>query len=249
MAFLLALVWAGPDFLDADSPPRSGAGLVQALAPLLGQPFRFDGAQDDKGRWVTFSRPDQVSPRPGFNCSGFAVAAARVLLDRPFSLGEASRDRRGDSGPGSPLGQDWDFGLDLIANLTEGRALRVFPEETDLEAPAREPLGPGRSMGWGVNLHSRDFEDILAQIKPGCFAFFSLSRPDGRFPAGVAYHHVGLIVPEPPHLWLYHSLTGRGTHRINLADPGQLARFRSHYPPLVRGERRIFMIEAAPPGL
>jgi hypothetical protein len=104
-------------------------------------------------------------------------------------------------------------------------------------------------MGWGANLHSRAFEDLLAQIRPGYFVFFSLSRPDGRFPAGVAYHHVGLIVPEPPHIWLYHSLAGPGTHRVNLADPGQLARFRRNYPPLVRGERRIFMIEAAPPDL
>jgi len=224
-----------------------GAALVQALAPLLGQPFRSDGAQDEEGRWVSFSRPDLVSPSPGFNCSGFAVAAARLLLDRPFSLAEAVHDRRGDSGPGSPLGQDWDFGLDLILNLAEGRAVRTLPE-TNLESPALEPFGPGRALGWGTALHGRDFEDLLARIRPGDFAFFCLSRPDGRFRAGVSYYHVGLIVPEPPHLWLYHSTLGRATHRVDLADPGRLAAFRRQFRPPARGERRIFMVEVAPPG-
>ena len=295
--------------------------MVQALAPLLGQPFRVDGAQDEEGRWVTFNRPDKISSAPGFNCSGFTVAAARLLLARPFSLAEATRDRRGDSGPGSPLGPDWDFGLDLIFNLSEGRAVRTLPEFLDSPAveppgpgvgeaeflnsppveypgPGRgasdlpddqdfwdypalepsgprgaaeiinypavdppgprgaeelknsaplEPLGPGRALGWGVDLHSPEFEELLAQIRPGDFAFFCFSRPDGRFPAGVSYYHVGLIVPEPPHLWLYHSTLGAATHRVDLAVPGRLARFRGQFPPPPRGERRVFMIEVAPP--
>jgi hypothetical protein len=98
-------------------------------------------------------------------------------------------------------------------------------------------------MGWGVDLHSPDFEDLTAQIRPGNFAFFCLSRPDGRFPAGVSYYHVGLIVPEPPHLWLYHSTLGGATHRVDLADPGRLAAFLNQFPPPARGERRIFMVE------
>ena len=231
---------------DPYFPTPPGAGLVRALAPLLGQPFRLDGALDEEGRWVTFSRPDRVSPSPGFNCSGFAVAAARLLLARPFSLAEAVHDRRGDSGPGSPWGRDWDFGLDLILNLAGGRAVRALPE-TDLESPALEPLGSGRSLGWGADLHGRAFEGLLAQIRPGHFAFFCLSRPDRRFSAGVSYYHVGLIVPEPPHLWLYHSTLGLAVHRVDLAKPGQLARFRRHFPPPARGERRIFMVEVAPP--
>ena len=379
LAFFLALGLAWPEALKAASPPPPGAALVKALAPLLGQPFRVDGAQDEEGRWVTFNRPDEISSAPGFNCSGFTVAAARLLLARPFSLAEATRDRRGDSGPASPLGPDWDFGLDLILNLSEGRALRTLPETPfsllppgrtadipdpefedspplespgpgrgaadlpdpefenspaaeppgpgrgaadlpdlefenppavaspgpgreaadlpdpefenspaaeppgpgrgaadlpdlefenppavaspgpgrgaadlpDLEfenPPPLEPLGPGRAQGWGVDLHSPEFENLLAQIRPGNFAFFCFSRPDGRFPAGVSYYHVGLILPEPPHLWLYHSTLGAATHRVDLAAPGRLARFRRQFPPPALGERRVLMIEVEPPG-
>jgi hypothetical protein len=99
-----------------------------------------------------------------------------------------------------------------------------------------------------VSLHGSEFENILRLIRPGDFAFFCLSRPDGRFPAGISYYHVGLIVPEPPHLWLYHVTRGLRTHRVDLADPGQLARFRRHFPPpRGEGERRIFLLEVVPP--
>ncbi|MDR2724473.1 MAG: hypothetical protein LBC90_00075 [Candidatus Adiutrix sp.] len=256
LAFLLAVAALKPASLNADpSPPLEvapleaalpGADLARALAPLLGQPFRPDGARDEQGRWITFDRPDQVSSNPGFNCSGFVLAAARILLARPVSLAEAVRDRRGDSGPGAPLGQDWDFGLDLILNLAEGRFVRALPE-VDFEAPALEPLGPGRALGWGTDLHGREFEDLLGLIRPGDFAFFCFSRPDRRFPAGVSYYHVGLILPEPPHIWLYHVTRGLATHRVDLADPAQLARFRRHFPAPARGERRIFMVEVQGP--
>ena len=241
LALLLAVSMA-PDSLAAETSPPPGAELVQALTPLLGQPFRSDGAQDEEGRWVTFNQPDQVSAAPGFNCSGFTVAVARRLLNYPFSLSEAAHDRRGDSGPGSPLGQDWDFGLDLILNLAEGRILRTLPE-TDLESRPFETLGSGRALGWGTDLHGQDFEDLAARIQPGNFAFFCFSRPDRRFAAGVSYYHVGLIVPEPPHIWLYHSTLGRASHRVDLAAPEQLARLRRHFPPPAWGERRVFMVE------
>ncbi|MDR0881031.1 MAG: hypothetical protein LBP55_00575 [Candidatus Adiutrix sp.] len=231
----------------ADPPPLFAPALTEALAPLLATPFRIDGATDEAGRWVTFNRPDQVSPRPGFNCSGFTVAAARSLLGRNFNLAEVSRDRRGDSGPGATLGQDWDFGLDLISNLAEGYPHRWLPEPADPAAPPLIPLGPGRALGWGVDLHSPEFERELSRLQPGRLAFFVFSKPTGLFPAGVSYYHVGIIIPDPPARWLYHTTLGGGAHRVNLAEPAALARLRRHFPPVKAGERRVLLLEVTPP--
>ncbi|MDL2226394.1 hypothetical protein LJB86_01910 [Deltaproteobacteria bacterium OttesenSCG-928-M10] len=233
----------------ADSPPpeQQSRSLTAPLARFLGIPFRVDGAQDLLGRWVTFNQPDDPAGEPGFNCSGFTVAAARELLGRDFGLSEASRDRLGDSGPSAPYGQDWDFGLDLILNLAEDYPHRFLPDTYDPARPAFEPISPGRAHGLGVSLHSPAFEEQLARIQPGRFCFFTFSRPDRRFPAGVSYYHVGIIVAEGRDLWLYHTTAGAKTNRVNLADPEGLARLRRHFKPLETAERRVFMIEVIPP--
>ena len=237
--------WGGAGQTAAD--PAPGQTMTASLARFLGIPFRVDGAADTLGRWVTFNEPELVVQTPGFNCSGFTVAAARELLGYNFDLIEVNFDRRGDSGPGAPLGQDWDFGLDLILNLSEDYPRRFLPEP---ENPQNTPLiaiGPGRALGWGVSLHSPAFEEQLKLIQPGRFCFFTFSKPDRRFPAGVSYYHVGVIVPDAQGLWLYHSTLGAKTNRVNLADPEGLARLRRHFPPIQNGERRVFLIEVTPP--
>lgn len=230
--------------ISANAAPRS---FTETLNAFLSIPFREDGAQDSQGNWVTFSRPDIQLDSPGFNCSGFAVAAARALLGRDFSLSEATLDRRGDSGPESEMGQDWDFGLDLILNLAEAFPHRYLPEPNDRAAPPLLPLRPGRALGWGVDIHGPDFEELLGQISPGNFCFFVFSRPNGHFPAGVSYYHVGLIVPEGSSRWLYHTTLGAKTNRIDLGSQEGLARLRRYFKPVPYGERRVFMVEVSPP--
>lgn len=229
------------------SAVRPPAALTGALSRFLGTPFREDGALNQAGQWATFNHPEQISEQPGFNCSGFTVAAARELLGRNFNLTEASCDRRGDSGPGAELGQDWDFGLDIILNLAEDYPHRFLPEPENREGPPLIPLRPGRSLGWGLSLHSPDFEALLKRLQPGNFAFFTFSKPNGRFPAGVSYYHTGLIIPEPPHIWLYHCTLGAKTYRVDLASAEGLARLRRHFKPITNGERRVFMVEVSPP--
>ncbi|MEJ2716140.1 MAG: hypothetical protein P8182_03240, partial [Deltaproteobacteria bacterium] len=86
----------------------------------LGIPYRDDGVLDSRGRFTTFNRPDEIYSTPGMNCSGLVLSVSRFLLNKNFTLTEASRDRQNNSGPGAAFGKDWDFGLDLILNLTDG---------------------------------------------------------------------------------------------------------------------------------
>ena len=244
---LLAFFWAPPAQSQEPPVPAEGRSMTGALDKFLGIPFREDGAADGAGRWVTFNQPDLAVDTPGFNCSGFTVAAARELLGRDFGLTYYSRDRRGDSGPGAALGQDWDFGLDLILNLAEDYPHRFLPEPDDPGETPRIPIDSGRALGWGVSLHGPEFEEQLARLTPGRFSFFVFSRPDRRFPAGVSYYHVGVIVAEGPHLWLYHTTLGAKTNRVDLASAEGLARLRRHFKPVQNGERRVFMIEVEAP--
>jgi len=251
LLFYLAATLIGSQPLPAENLPaptlREPAAMAESLNRFLGTPFRADGALNQAGQWTTFNHPDQISELPGFNCSGFTVAAARELLGRNFNLSEVSRDRRGDSGPGAELGQDWDFGLDIILNLAEDYPHHFLPEPENPDQPPLIPLRPGRALGWGVSLHGPEFEALLERLRPGNFAFFTFSKPDGRFPAGVSYYHVGVILPEPPHIWLYHSTLGAKTNRVDLASTEDLARLRRHFKPLTNGERRVFMVEVSPP--
>jgi hypothetical protein len=58
---------------------------------------------------------------------------------------------------------------------------------------------------------------------------------------------VGVIIPDPPDLWLYHATLGGGVHRVNLAEPAALARLRRHFPAVRLGQRRVLLLEVTPP--
>ncbi|UQZ89986.1 hypothetical protein C4J81_12540 [Deltaproteobacteria bacterium Smac51] len=237
----------------APSPARPiipGEALTTALEKFIGVPFRVDGALNLAGQWVTFNQPETPLKGPGFNCSGFTVAAARELLGEDFPLNTVGADRQGDSGPGSPLGHDWDFGLDLILNLSQNHPRRFLPPQpvTDADQPPLFPLRPGRALGWGLDIQSPELEGLLRQLRPGHFAFFVFSKPSGHFPAGVSYYHVGIIIPDNSGIWLYHTTRQSRTYRLNLGDPAGMSRLRRSFPAIKGGERRVFMVEVIPSG-
>jgi hypothetical protein len=169
------------------------------------------------------------------------LAAARVLLGTNFSLDYARADLFIDSYPGSPLGEDWDFGLDVALNLA-GRGSALFP------AGAGPPLGEndhGRKVGLGVSMHDPGFEGLLAGLPQGAY-FFAMSKPDRRFPGGLSYYHNGILIRTGSSAWLYHATRRAGVHRLDLLKPSSLDNFRRHFPPIRNhGERRI-VLAAAP---
>lgn len=228
--------------LELSNTNGSSTPYSQALKKFMGIPFRVDGASDIDGNWVTFKNPHQNLSSPGFNCSGFTIAAVREMLGQQITLEDATRDRQLDSGPDSPLGQDWDFGLDLILNLAQNYTYKLLPAPPN---PQDTPIdhSEARPLGWGVNIHSPELETVLDTLQPGTIILFAISRPTRKFGAGIAYYHVGIILPEPPHLWLYQTTTGARTNRIDLASPTGLARFQREFKPIPGTQRRLLLIE------
>jgi hypothetical protein len=222
-----------------------GATAAEILAAFNRVPYRADGVVSDDGRHSLWSAPERSFRNPGLNCSGYLLSVSRFLLGANITLAEARRDIRGDSGPQSPWGEDWDFGLDVILNLAGG-GNRPFPQDGEypLSRNAR-----GRPVGWGVNIHAPEFTEILGALAPGRIYFFAISKPDRRFPGGLSYYHNGLIrVGEGGETFLHHATLKAGAHFLDLRNPSSLATFRKAFPPLANGgERRVAFVMAPYP--
>jgi cell wall-associated NlpC family hydrolase len=196
---------------------------------------------DPSGRHTLIADPSATFASPGFNCSGFVTTASRKLLARPLPLDAIKRDRKGDSGPGSPLGEDWDFGYDLILNITEGLPRRLL-------APAgRLPSAPGDPAAWdaarfrGFPLHDASaWNAVLPLIRPGELALAAFSKEKG---GRLYYYHVGLLVTDANgRTFLYHATPGQGTHRLELSSPAGMAAFAKEFGEKRFGEKWIALL-------
>jgi hypothetical protein len=218
-----------------------GVSPSDAAAAFLGLPYRTDGALDELGRWTYFARPEIVLDSPGLNCSGFVVAAARKALRRPLPLAAMLRDRNHDSGPGAPGGKDWDFGFDLVLNVSEGLARKVLLPEGRIDLPKD---ADGRNLR-GVALDdAAAWEKILALLRPDrpCLLSFSHLRK-GR----LLHHHVGLLLADTEgHAWFEQSLRKGGVQRMDLAAPGGIARFLAQQAKWPGTDGHVLLIEVAP---
>jgi cell wall-associated NlpC family hydrolase len=220
-----------------------GGSVFEYLDAFLRIPYRKDGAVSDDGRYTVWADPDKTFKSPGLNCSGFMVAAARFLLGANFTLEEGKRDALSDSGKDSPLGEDWDFGLDTALNLA-GPGATLFPYAGEY---GRVTDDRGRLLGLGADIAGPGFEDALSRLMPGKLYFFAVSKPDRRFKGGLSYYHNGIAAADMTgEKRLYHSTGRAGVHRMSLGNPAGLANFRRYYPPVRGGERRIIFIEAVP---
>ncbi len=211
------------------------ADPTAALRPLVGIPYVVDAGEDERGRFVLISHPERALPRPGLNCSGFVVAACRRLLGYRGTLVEAGVDRRGDSGPSAALRQDWDFGLDLILNLSEGQSRHRFGIDITDALPDQD----GRSLR-GFRLDTpRLWERLLPRLRGDAVYLGSLSRvKHGR----LSHHHVALLLKdEAGRSWFYHTLPRSCVHRIALDAPQGRQRLLQMFGPA----QHLLLVEVA----
>ena len=242
-ALLLWSYWLsmGVQVAVAD-PLRAGDQSLSVLArSYLTIPYRTDGATDMRGRYVTFGKPTAALSGPGFNCSGFVVDFARKALGKPLPLAAVTVDRENDSGPGARWGEDWDFGRDLILNVTEGRAREFI-------GPAGEPGIDGFPIV-GFNLHDKTiWRSVFAQLETGKIYFASLSKPwYATKPYRLIHYHVAVILKESANrIWLYHATRRSRVHRYNLASAEGMARFDYQFARSMFGNKHILLIGVAP---
>ena len=224
---------------------KAGATPVEILSSFLNLPYREDGAQDENGRWTLFADPSASFKSPGANCSGFVLSASRCLLGRNITLAEALRDRAGDSGAGSAMGRDWDFGWDLIRNISEGlpRALLLPGGGT------ADPNGyDGRFRGWELNSDAT-WQELLPRLKPGRLYLLSFSK-ETRAPGYTLLHyHVGILIkgPKGEALLFQTSSDGGKVNRRNLADAKGMASLHRDFADRPGSKKMLAVIEVALP--
>ncbi|MDR1677842.1 MAG: hypothetical protein LBS44_05555 [Deltaproteobacteria bacterium] len=228
-------------------PYPEGADRETVLQVFMSLPYREDGVVTDDGRWATWNAPDHTLTGPGFNCSGYLLEVIRHLSHRNISLNEANFDRGGDSGPDSEYGLDWDYGLDIILNLSGANFSQLIPPSPD---NTHQINSKGRPEGLGLDINGPDFPAMMQSLEPDNIYLFAISKPDRRFKGGLSYYHVGMLhTDKAGNIWVYQSTKRTGVHRLNLNNPGGIATIRRYFPPIKNAQRRIVLARFNPNNL
>ncbi|MDP2876262.1 MAG: hypothetical protein Q8O00_08765 [Holophaga sp.] len=203
---------------------------------LLGIPYVEDGMLDAHGCWTYFGHPEIKQPHPGLNCSGFLVAAAQHLLGCRLTLQQITQDRLSDSGQGAPQGKDWDFGWDLILNLSEGLTRRwIVPNGTSPIGSEDARITPGFRIQ-----DSSAWTHIFPRMQDGRIYLASLWRTQRT---GIRHHHVALLLRDSSgRTWFYQTLPGGRTHRLQISSAKGFARLCEMFGP----SERILLLEVEP---
>ncbi|MDR0826576.1 MAG: hypothetical protein LBN33_01680 [Desulfovibrio sp.] len=237
-----------PAQADAPPPPQGLGKLAKATDPhtvaesFLGIPYRVDGAIDDQGFFTLFADPARRFSSPGLNCSGLVLGMSRFLLQKNIPLQGVLRDRLGDSGPGAKLGEDWDFGWDLVMNISEGipRTL-LLPDFAVADPVAGSGIGPR-----GYDIHKPgSLEELGRRLRPGFLYLVSMSVEGRREGYPLSHYHVGLIlVNGKGQAWFYQT-TGRGgaANRRDLKSAAGRESFRKSFANGGDNRRMLLVVE------
>jgi hypothetical protein len=231
-----------PDPRGLGPAPKNCSRPVDILNYFETIPYRDDAAVSSEGDFTFFAEPGVFLKKPGLNCSGFTVSASRYYFNRNFNLTDTTIDRLADSGPDSPYGEDWDFGYDLILNITEG-----LPRKVVLPYGQNAVIEDGNGMTLrGFKLSDRTaWADVVKQMTPGHVYLFSMSKNINYKKYRVLHYHVGLILPDGKgHVWLCHATRNSGVNKVDISNPENLEPIIKANPDSGLGPREILIIEA-----
>ncbi|SHN50279.1 hypothetical protein [Desulfovibrio litoralis] len=220
---------------------------------LLGIPYRDDGALDfskvsDKantnGRYTLFADQNKTLKTPGLNCSGFVLAASNKIFRPDLNIDTAKFDRKNDNSETATRAEDWDFGLDLLLNISDGKTAKVMLPNNRYADP-KTLDGISLPDGRGFSLHDKAaWNNVISRMKNGYIYLWAMSRKTPDKP--LQYHHVGLILTEgtkPDSAFMYHAVRKGGVVKLDLKKAGSLERIFKAYPKKDGIERYIYILE------
>ena len=222
----------------------SSAEAEALLEPHLNIVYRPDGASSLDGLYTLFADPSAHFDTPGYNCSGFVLAGTRVLLNAAITIEEAKRDRLGDSGFDSPHGEDWDFGWDLLLNLSEGRE-RAFLLP---EGGKTDPATLDGFAATGFDFHASGvFDALLARVQKDHLYLLSFNRATTKKGYSHMHYHVGLMVMgKNNQIYMYQTTTeSKRSYRRNMSDPAEKAAFLRAFANTSSGRKHMAVLEVS----
>jgi hypothetical protein len=235
-----------PAFLSVPKDLEDHADPMAIADVFLGMPYRYDGVLDERGRYTLFQKPQELFDTPGLNCSGFVVSVSRFLFHHNFRLEHMKRDRLGDSGPDSPLGDSWDFGWDLVFNLTDGLAPVVLGPDGRTSPP---PDADGRTLT-GFDLgDEKAWRKVMDQMRPDRVYLGSFSKPASKTGAGLLHYHVALFLKDVKGaVWMYQTTHNHARlYRLRMDTSEGMGRFLESFANNRIGRKNILLLEVARP--
>lgn len=208
---------------------------LKLLEPLLGIKYRVDGTTNIKEEYTLFSNPKNIYKKAGFNCSGFVLAGSRQLLGKSITINDAKKDTNQNSSPASPLGEDWDFGRDLILNIASSYSHRFLNYDT---------IDTNSSTGDGIDINdSVAWHDLFKQMKKENIYLMTFSKPTSQKGYKYLYYHVGIIIKDDnDNIWLYHATQNSGVHKVWLDYDKNMTPFKKEYPDnLTKGKKALIL--------
>ena len=216
------------------------------LAALTGVFYRLDGGIDEQGNFILLAKPETKFSSPGFNCSGLVLEATRFLLNKNITIRDAVKDRLNDSGPDSPLGQDWDFGWDLALNISEGSPRTLLLPENK----KADPSTMNGMVARGFDLHSSEtWVEIPARILPGHLYLASFSRESSAGGYKLLHYHVGILHRnmQGDIIITHTTRTRKKSYQQNLSDKKGLESFLTAFANTGTARKMVAIIEVELP--
>ncbi len=209
---------------------------VKLLEPLLDIDYRIDGVTNIKEEYTVFSDTSKIYKRAGLNCSGFVLAGARQLLGKSITISEAIKDTNQNSDKNSSLGEDWDFGRDLILNIAKPFNHRFLNyEDIDTNSSTSDGIRLNDHVAWS---------DMFKRMKKDNIYLTAFSKNVNKNGYKALYYHVGIIIKDDnSNIWLYHSTPKSGVHRVWLDFDRKMTPFKREYPENLSHDKRALILE------